>query len=55
MNKKGKELISKLNKTKIVDDDLIKSIESTNFMVNLNKKNEDLKLFTDETYKKINI
>jgi hypothetical protein len=54
MNKKGKELEKKLDSSKIIPSEYLKDLETTNFYINLQKKEEEIKLFTQD-YKKINI
>jgi len=55
MNKKGRELENRLNKAKIIDVDLVKSLEQTAFLANLEKKNQDIKLFSQEAFSKVKI
>ena len=54
MNKKGKELMGKLDGCKIIPETYIKHLESVQFYTNWNKKEENQKIFTDEV-KKINV
>ena len=54
MNRKGKELMAKLEGCKIIPEAYIKHLESVQFYTNWNKKEENQKLFTDEV-KKINV
>jgi hypothetical protein len=54
MNKKGKELEKKLNDTKIIPDEYLKSLESQTFYSSWQKKDEDVKLFTND-FKKLNV
>jgi hypothetical protein len=54
MNKKGKELMGKLDGCKIIPEIYIKHLESVQFYTNWNKKEENQKIFTDEV-KKINV
>ena len=54
MNRKGKELMGKLDGCKIIPDSYIKHLESVQFYSNWNKKEENQKIFTDEV-KKINV
>jgi hypothetical protein len=54
MNKKGKELEKKLDNSKIIPSEYLKNLETSNFYVNLHKKEEEIKLFTQE-FKKVNI
>ena len=51
MNKKGKELENKLNACKIIPDEYLRALETTNFYANWNKKEENLRVFTEETRK----
>jgi len=54
MNRKGKELIGKLDGCRIIPESYIKHLESVQFYTNWNKKEENQKIFTDEV-KKINV
>ena len=54
MNRKGKELMGKLDGCRIIPESYIKHLESVQFYSNWNKKEENQKLFTDEV-KKINV
>ncbi len=54
MNRKGKELMNKLDGCKIIPETYIKHLESVQFYTNWNKKEENQKIFTDEV-KKINV
>ena len=54
MNRKGKELMGKLEGCKIVPENYIRHLESVQFYTNWNKKEENQKIFTDEV-KKINV
>jgi hypothetical protein len=54
MNKKGKDLENKLNAAKIIPDEYLKKLEQSNFYTKLEKKEEEIKLFTNE-FKKVNI
>jgi hypothetical protein len=54
MNKKGKELEKKLNDTKIIPDEYLKNLETQSFYSTLQKKDDDIKLFTSD-FKKINV
>lgn len=54
MNKKGKELEKKLNEAKIIPDDYLKSLETVTFFSNLQKKEDDIKLFVSD-FKKVNV
>ena len=54
MNRKGKELMVKLEGCKIIPEAYIKHLESVQFYTNWNKKEENQKIFTDEV-KKINV
>jgi hypothetical protein len=54
MNKKGKELEKRLDSAKIIPSEYLKGLETTNFYNNLQKKEDEIKLFTQE-FKKINI
>lgn len=54
MNKKGKELEKKLNDTKIVPDEYLKSLESQTFYSTLQKKDTDIMLFSND-FKKLNV
>jgi hypothetical protein len=51
MNKKGKELENKLNSCKIIPDEYLRALETTNFYANWNKKEENLRVFTEESKK----
>ena len=51
MNKKGKELENKLNACKIISDEYLRALETTNFYANWNKKEENLRVFTEESKK----
>ena len=51
MNKKGKELENKLNACKIIPDEYLRALETTNFYANWNKKEENLRVFTEESRK----
>jgi len=54
MNKKGKEQEKKLDEAKIIPDEYLKSLETTAFFTNLQKKDDDIKLFVSE-FKKVNV
>jgi len=54
MNKKGKELERKLNSAKVISDEYTKALEAIAFQSNLKKKEEEMKLFSNE-FNKINI
>ena len=54
MNRKGKELMNKLEGCKIIPENYIRHLESVQFYTNWNKKEENQKIFTDEV-KKINV
>ena len=54
MNRKGQELIKKLDGCKIIPDSYIKHLESVQFYSDWNKKEENQKIFTDEV-KKLNV
>ena len=54
MNRKGKELMGKLDGCRIIPESYIKHLESVQFYTNWNKKEENQKIFTDEV-KKINV
>ena len=54
MNRKGKELMGKLEGCRIIPESYIKHLESVQFYTNWNKKEENQKIFTDEV-KKINV
>lgn len=54
MNKKGKELERKLNSAKVISDEYTKALEAIAFHSNLKKKEEEMKLFSNE-FNKINI
>jgi hypothetical protein len=54
MNKKGKELEKRLNDSKIIHDEYLKSLETSSFYSGLQKKEDDIKLFTQE-FKKVNV
>ena len=54
MNRKGKELIGKLDGCRIIPESYVKHLESVQFYTNWNKKEENQKIFTDEV-KKINV
>lgn len=51
MNKKGKELEIKLNNGKIISNDILKNIEVSGFYDQQAKKQDDLKLFSEEFIK----
>ena len=51
MNKKGRELESKLNSCKIIPDDYLKQLDTVNFYVNWNKKEENARVFMTESQK----
>jgi hypothetical protein len=52
MNKKGKDLENKLNSAKIISDEYFKKLEQNTFYTKWEKKDEELKLFTNE-FKKV--
>ena len=54
MNRKGKELMKKLDGCRIIPESYIKHLESVQFYTNWNKKEENQKIFTEET-KKLNV
>jgi hypothetical protein len=54
MNKKGKDLETKLNNCKVVPDEYLKKRETANFYTKREKKDEEVKLFTSE-FKRVNI
>ena len=54
MNRKGKELMGKLDGCRIIPESYVKHLESVQFYTNWNKKEENQKIFTDEV-KKINV
>ena len=54
MNRKGKELLGKLEGSRIIPESYVKHLESVQFYTNWNKKEENQKIFTDEV-KKINV
>ena len=54
MNRKGKELMGKLDGCRIIPESYIKHLESVQFYSNWNKKEENQKIFTSEV-KKINV
>ena len=54
MNRKGKELIGKLDGCRIIPEPYIKHLESVQFYTDWNKKEQNQKIFTDEV-KKINV
>jgi hypothetical protein len=54
MNRKGKELEKKLEGAKIIPSEYLKNIETTSFFTNLQKKEDEIKLFTQD-FKKVNI
>ena len=54
MNRKGKELIGKLDGCRIIPESYVKHLESVQFYTNWNKKEENQKIFTSEV-KKINV
>ena len=51
MNNKSKELEIKLNNSKIISDDIKQAVTTSKFFSNNDKKQEDLKLFSDEFQK----
>ena len=55
MNRKGKELMNKLEGCKIIPENYIRHLESVQFYTNWNKKEENQKIFTDEVKKKVNV
>jgi hypothetical protein len=54
MNRKGKELMGKLDGCRIIPESYIKHLESVQFYSNWNKKEENQKIFSEEV-KKINV
>lgn len=48
MNKKAKELETKLNNGKIISNEILKNIEVSGFFSKQDKKQDDLKLFSEE-------
>jgi len=54
MNKKGKELENKLNASKIIPEEYLKKLDKSTFYTRLEKKEEEIKLFTSE-FKKVNV
>ena len=54
MNRKGKELLGKLEGSKIIPESYIRHMETVQFYTNWNKKEENQKIFTEEV-KKINV
>lgn len=54
MNKKSKELDMKLENCKIISEGVMKSISNTKYFDEQSKKQEELKLFSDE-FKKVQI
>jgi len=54
MNKKGKDLERKLNNSKIISDEYTKTLEAIAFHSSLKKKEEEMKLFSNE-FKKVNV
>ena len=54
MNKKGKEISERLDGCRILDDDIVDTLDAVNFYANFDRKEERLKVFIDET-KKINV
>ena len=54
MNRKGKELMKKLDGCRIIPDSYIKHLESVQFYTDWDKKEENQKIFTEET-KKLNV
>ena len=54
MNRKGKELMGKLEGGRIIPESYVKHLESVQFYTSWNKKEENQKIFTDEV-KKINV
>ena len=54
MNRKGNEFQGKLDGCRIIPDDYIKQLETLEFYSKWNKKEENLKVFTDEV-KKLNV
>jgi hypothetical protein len=53
-NKKGKELEKKISDCKIIADDYLRTLETTSFFTNWQKKEEEVKLFSNEM-KKVNV
>ena len=54
MNRKGKELLGKLDGCRIIPESYVKHLESVQFYSNWNKKEENQKIFAEEV-KKINV
>ena len=54
MNRKGKELIGKLEGCRIIPESYVKHLETVQFYTDWNKKEENQKIFTSEV-KKINV
>jgi len=54
MNGKAKELDMKLNNSKIISNDILQGVQTSNFFNQHQKKQQDIKLFSDE-FKKVNI
>lgn len=54
MNKKGKEMERKLNSGKIISDEYTKNLETISYHSSIKKKDDDLRLFSNE-FNKINI
>ncbi len=54
MNRKGKELMDKLDGCRIIPESYVRHLESVQFYTNWNKKEENQKVFTSET-KKLNV
>lgn len=54
MNKKGKEMERKLNSAKIISDDYTKNLETIAYHSSLKKKDDDMRLFSNE-FNKVNI
>jgi len=51
MNKKGKELMNKLNACKIIPDEYLRSLETSSFYANWNKKEQNMNVFLNESQK----
>ena len=53
MNRKGKELMGKLDGCRIIPESYVKHLESVQFYTNWNKKEENQKIFTDKRISRI--
>ena len=54
MNKKSKDLEMKINNSLIISNDVKRGLNATNFFIQQQKKQDEMKLFNDE-FNKVNI